>query len=217
MDGSCRLTAAGDRPGVDPQLRPLGDNGGDTMTHALLPGSPARDAAGSTCAATDQRGVARPDGPACDIGAFEYSPPPAVGTPDPFSSASPIARPIGPVICRSGPSVVFPPLTYFEQGQELTLRNRNEDRSWLEVESAGEQPCWVGRNLLELDPALDVMELPPGLIPPTPTWTPLPPTEKPNLAPEGCEVYDSQTQQNVCYPIAQCPVPFEQSFGACTP
>jgi hypothetical protein len=40
---------------------------------ALLPGSPAIDA-GSTAGApaTDQRGVARPQGPGLDIGAFEY-------------------------------------------------------------------------------------------------------------------------------------------------
>ena len=30
--------------GVDPRLGPLADNGGPTMTHALLPGSPAIDA-----------------------------------------------------------------------------------------------------------------------------------------------------------------------------
>ncbi|NIM94584.1 MAG: CSLREA domain-containing protein [Anaerolineales bacterium] len=46
-------------------------NRGPTFTHALLPGSPAIDAAGDRCPATDQRGVSRPQGDACDIGAFE--------------------------------------------------------------------------------------------------------------------------------------------------
>ena len=51
---------------------PLQDNGGATPTHALLPDSPAIDAAASlNCPPTDQRGVARPQGPRCDIGAFE--------------------------------------------------------------------------------------------------------------------------------------------------
>lgn len=48
---------------------------GTTQTHALLPNSPAVDA-GSCSDGTvtvDQRGVARPQGPACDIGAFERS------------------------------------------------------------------------------------------------------------------------------------------------
>ena len=60
-------------------LGPLQDNGGPTMTHALLPGSVAIDAipevdcvnAEGEPLTTDQRGVARPQGPACDVGAFE--------------------------------------------------------------------------------------------------------------------------------------------------
>ena len=54
----------------------LADNGGPTPTHALVAGSPAVDASGA-CAATtptDQRGVSRPQGAACDIGAFELEP-----------------------------------------------------------------------------------------------------------------------------------------------
>jgi hypothetical protein len=51
-------------------LGPLADNGGPTQTHALVPGSPAVDAAPAG-PATDQRGVSRPQGTAFDIGAFE--------------------------------------------------------------------------------------------------------------------------------------------------
>jgi hypothetical protein len=60
---------AADAP-IDPRLGPLQDNGGPTPTHALLPGSPAIDTS-SACPATDQRGVTRPQGAGCDIGAFE--------------------------------------------------------------------------------------------------------------------------------------------------
>jgi hypothetical protein len=51
----------------------LASNGGATQTHALLAGSAAIDTA-PTCAGltTDQRGTARPQGGACDIGAYEY-------------------------------------------------------------------------------------------------------------------------------------------------
>ena len=49
----------------------LADNGGGTQTHALVSSSPAIDAAGATGPSTDQRGVARPQGVAFDIGAFE--------------------------------------------------------------------------------------------------------------------------------------------------
>ena len=61
-------------PGLnaDPLLGPLQDNGGPTETHALLAGSPAIDAALlANCPTTDQRGVSRPQGASCDIGAYE--------------------------------------------------------------------------------------------------------------------------------------------------
>lgn len=57
---------------------PLQDNGGPTWTHALLPGSPALDAADPGYSpAVDQRGITRPQdgdgllGPRSDLGAFE--------------------------------------------------------------------------------------------------------------------------------------------------
>jgi hypothetical protein len=67
------FTQPGDRNSTDPMIGPLADNGGPTRTHALLPGSPAIDAAGTGAGvpATDQRGVARPQGTAADVGAFE--------------------------------------------------------------------------------------------------------------------------------------------------
>ncbi|MGH7644011.1 MAG: choice-of-anchor Q domain-containing protein, partial [Gemmatimonadales bacterium] len=68
----------------DPLLGPLTDNRGPTPTHALLPGSPAIDAGDpAVCAATDQRGVARPQGDRCDIGAYEAGGPPPPPPPPP--------------------------------------------------------------------------------------------------------------------------------------
>ena len=64
-----------------PQLGLLADNGGPTMTMALLAGSPAIDAAlSSSCPARDQRGVSRSQGSGCDIGAFEREPEPITVT-----------------------------------------------------------------------------------------------------------------------------------------
>ncbi|PWB73276.1 MAG: hypothetical protein C3F07_09920 [Anaerolineales bacterium] len=58
---------------ADPKLLPLADNGGPTPTMALLSSSPAIDAGDdANCPATDQRGVTRPQGSHCDIGAYEY-------------------------------------------------------------------------------------------------------------------------------------------------
>jgi hypothetical protein len=69
----------GDQTGVDPLLGSLASNGGNSQTRALTTGSPAVDAgnpAGCTDAlggplTTDQRGLARPQGTRCDIGADE--------------------------------------------------------------------------------------------------------------------------------------------------
>ena len=73
------FTGTHDQVGADPKLGALADNGGATQTHALLSGSPAIDLGtctdiGGATLSTDQRGVSRPQGSACDIGAFEMEP-----------------------------------------------------------------------------------------------------------------------------------------------
>ncbi len=73
--------AAVPAPGL--MLGPLQFNGGPTLTHALLsPDSAAVDVPETLCIdaagqplTTDQRGVSRPQGPACDAGAFELEQP----------------------------------------------------------------------------------------------------------------------------------------------
>jgi hypothetical protein len=71
-------------PGPNPLLGPLQDNGGPTETMALQPGSPAIDLVpplAAQCPATDQRGVSRPVGSACDAGSYEVAPPSATTGP----------------------------------------------------------------------------------------------------------------------------------------
>jgi CSLREA domain-containing protein len=76
-DASCMFTDPGSKQNADAKLGPLGANGGETDTMALLAGSPAIDAGTNEgCPSADQRGVARPQGAACDIGAFELVPTP---------------------------------------------------------------------------------------------------------------------------------------------
>ncbi len=77
-DGTCNLTYFGDLPSTDPKIGPLQDNGGPTLTHALLETSPAIDAGDNSVGlTTDQRGFPRPvaGGYGClrttDIGAYE--------------------------------------------------------------------------------------------------------------------------------------------------
>jgi hypothetical protein len=74
--------------GQDPKIGPLQNNGGPTLTHALLGGSPAIDAGNPAgCKddldnplTTDQRSFTRPQGNRCDIGAYER----ALGLQPPF-------------------------------------------------------------------------------------------------------------------------------------
>ncbi|MEO6183044.1 MAG: choice-of-anchor Q domain-containing protein, partial [Verrucomicrobiota bacterium] len=85
-NGGGVLTRATDQINTDPLLGPLADNGGPTLTHALLPGSPAIDKGYSGGQATDQRGEPRifdfssitnaaDSGDGSDIGAFEVGRP----------------------------------------------------------------------------------------------------------------------------------------------
>ena len=71
-DASGAFTNASSLINTDPLLGPLSDHGGPTLTMALLPGSVAIDrGASEICPPTDQRGVVRPLGLACDSGAYE--------------------------------------------------------------------------------------------------------------------------------------------------
>jgi hypothetical protein len=96
-DATCGLAVATDQQNADLRLGALADNGGPTQTHALLPGSAAIDKGGdggTGCLAVDQRGIARPQGAACDIGAFEMEQAKAAASPTPTpTNTSPAASP----------------------------------------------------------------------------------------------------------------------------
>jgi hypothetical protein len=108
----CDLSAGSgdlvDSSSLDASLGSLASNGGPTQTVALASGSPAvnaGDPAGCTDAAgnaltSDQRGDARPAGGRCDIGAFEYQPPPPPPPPPPAPASPP--APVAPVLSGLG-------------------------------------------------------------------------------------------------------------------
>lgn len=85
------LTATGDQTNTNPKLGPLQDNGGPTLTHALLPGSPAINAGDPNFTPPpdyDQRGPGFPRvvGRSIDIGAFEVqNPGPAISGRFPYA------------------------------------------------------------------------------------------------------------------------------------
>jgi predicted outer membrane repeat protein len=79
-DGGGYLNGPGDQINTDPLLGLLQNNGGPTLTHALLPGSPAIDAGDPNFIpppSTDQRGCPfdRVFNGRIDIGSFETQPP----------------------------------------------------------------------------------------------------------------------------------------------
>lgn len=83
-DASCGFGGGNDAVG-SAMLAALGNNGGPTMTHLPMAGSPAIDMAVASALAVDQRGVARPQGAAADKGAVEVE-----AVVDPGGGGSPI-------------------------------------------------------------------------------------------------------------------------------
>ncbi len=90
-DATCFLDLPSDFPDTEARvLLPAGDHGGATQTILLAADSPAIDAGQCLEAVTlDQRGVVRPQGAACEIGAVEMraadvaSPTPTAWSPSP--------------------------------------------------------------------------------------------------------------------------------------
>ena len=131
----------GDIVAADPVLGPLADNGGPTRTHALLPGSPAIEGAVQACAEypVDQRYVPRPQGTACDIGAFEFdgfiTPPLAVNASASVSPSTGAAAVSGSVTCPAPATLTV----------RATLRQTYKvGRLSVTVEATGDAPVVCG-------------------------------------------------------------------------
>jgi hypothetical protein len=106
----CGFTTTGDRQGTNPDFSSEApqNNGGNTDTLGLEPASPAIDAIPAEnpfCAGhTDQRGLARPQGAGCDIGAVEFG---SVGTPPPPPPPAPAPPPAPPTLLATAPPSVL--------------------------------------------------------------------------------------------------------------
>ena len=103
------LTGPGDQIQTNPMLGPLQNNGGHTLTHALLPGSPAIDAGNPNFMPPpffDQRGsgFSRVRNGRIDVGSFEVQAG-ATPTATPTISASPTPTPAATVT----PTTTLPP------------------------------------------------------------------------------------------------------------
>jgi hypothetical protein len=110
-DGGGYLTGLGDQINTDPLLGPLQDNGGTTLTHALLPGSPAINAGDPNFTpppGQDQRGYPRVVNGRIDSGSFEVQA--TTPTPSPTPTLTPVPCEVTGELCGS---IVFTQPTDF--------------------------------------------------------------------------------------------------------
>lgn len=195
------------RLGGDALLGPLADNSGSTWTYALLPGSPALDGAGIDCLAADQRGITRPQGAACDIGAFELE---TDSTAVPLSGELPEVIIKRDTLCYAGPGVPHPVVGSLLHGTTALVQGVGALDDWLVIKHPRlpGANCWVKRGDVDEPRAFDPGELKVFAIPPLPTATSKPANTV------GCRVFDPNNNI-ICVPRA-C-TPNDQPGGSCTP
>ncbi|MBI5943550.1 MAG: hypothetical protein HY864_04215 [Chloroflexi bacterium] len=192
-------------PGVDSVLSAEG-------VHPLQPDSPAVDAV-DCILSNDQRGVARPQGLRCDIGAYEHSvalgEPPISPSMTPFAivqgtttaqatlpvvqtqisiSATPASNPFVRFItganCRSGPGTVYSIITALPEGTEAPAEGRNNDNTWWWIFVGSNTRCWVSAATVETFGLVTGLPVIPAPPTPVPTSTPVPPAATATTAPQ---------------------------------
>jgi hypothetical protein len=161
-------------------LDALLDNGGPTLTHALLSGSPALDAATGMCIEVDQRIFPRPFGPACDVGAYEF-----MGTATSLEGFEfPTQTPSTPFLtvdrdypCYAGPGPQYNTLSTLSAGDQLQIVGVGFGGGWLVAYHPLFEGlhCWIDEDFVTVPIPLDQLRL--ISIPPKPTSTPTPETE----------------------------------------
>jgi hypothetical protein len=146
-DATCSFSATGDINNTLADFGPLAYNGGPSKTHALNITSPALDSANPAgCAAVDQRSVPRPQGTACDRGAYEMIPTMPIGSVGSPPSNMEFTRAILIVEksaeCREGPDVKYPVVGVAQFGQEIQVVPQDTTGEWWQAQ-LGEDKCWI--------------------------------------------------------------------------
>ncbi len=143
----CGFTSTGDLQNTKPKFtteRPEA-NGGNTDTLGLEPTSPGIDAIPANnpfCAGvSDQRGVARPQGAGCDIGAFEMSQPQAVEG----------AQFSGQVATSPGCGIITPPLPTIEWGDGQTSQGTVDKAGINGSHTYAEEGTYIGSATFQND------------------------------------------------------------------
>ena len=142
-DGSC----SGFSHTGDPLLQPLADNGGGTWTHAIPMASPALNAASVECPISDQRGVSRPQGSACDLGAFEYDGTQPTPSPTPEVDAC-IFEALQNTNCRLSDCTRAGLVAFLPMGDPARLLGLNPQGSHGLFELPSGVECWMLMSLL---------------------------------------------------------------------
>ena len=120
-DGTANLFGGASYNFTDPQLAPLANNGGPTLTMALLPTSPAIGLGTYIGApATDQRGYPRPTTSAVDSGAYQY-----------------IATPLAPML-QIGAGTNSVVISFAATASNIyTLQSSTDLKAWVNVSTNG--------------------------------------------------------------------------------
>jgi len=164
---------------------------GGTWVYPLQDGSPLIDAGGpvASCPSMDQRGVSRPAGATCDIGAYEQAsfaltaatPELAIiftSTPEPA-----VAKFIVNAFCRKGPGTRYFDIGSFEAGDLAQVDGRNDsDPRWLWVLLPnGSDHCWVSAITFETAVNMELLPVQPApALPDAPAYLDDSPTCNPN-------------------------------------
>ncbi len=169
---------------ADILLDVLADNGGPTLTHALLPGSPAIEAATGSCPSGDQRNIARPFGPSCDVGAYE-----AGGTALSLDTGELEISTVTPTAdkpeltvtidtgCFFGPGPAWGTVSTLKAGTQAAIVGQGFGGGWMVVKHPDKGVnCWVEQTHTKFDVPLDTLRL--IAIPDKPTATPEPTKEE---------------------------------------
>jgi hypothetical protein len=147
----------------------LGFYGGSTLTIPLLDGSPAIDTAEDICPDSDQRGEARPNGSACDSGAFERTKVEMVDLVN-FDMLIPMddvpvvqERPQGtilrPALCQEGPDPAYPTISALTEQTRVEFIGRDGASGYVLIEHPEYAiPCWVDVDFVEMT-AIDITDL----------------------------------------------------------
>ena len=160
-DDTCSLTVASDLPDTDALLVWLAANGGNGLSHALSPGSPAIDSGTpDLCTSEDQRGISRPQGAGCDRGAIEMEAAPPTATPVPTPTPVATPTPVGVFgtlnkngFCRRGPGTAYFDLGAYNQGQSLRLEGISAPGQpvwYWALTPDGAAHCWISVAVLDV-------------------------------------------------------------------